>query len=135
MIVTGKAVSAEQALKMGLIQLLADDPLGAAIALDDDVLEAAQAPDNLPSPKPNHVAAEVARAHVARRMPGQNAPQVAVNLVATSATTPLHDALASERSAFWTFVPRIRRGPLGTFSSPSVPQPTRGAPTPTFPRC
>ena len=100
MIVTGKAVSAEQALKMGLIQLLADDPLGAAIALDDDVLEAAQAPDNLPSPKPNHVAAEVARAHVARRMPGQNAPQVAVNLVATSATTPLHDALASERSAF-----------------------------------
>ncbi|HAT34093.1 MAG TPA: enoyl-CoA hydratase, partial [Rhodospirillaceae bacterium] len=100
MIVTRKAVSAEQALKMGLIQLLADDPLGAAIALDDDVLEAAQAPDNLPSPKPNHVAAEVARAHVARRMPGQNAPQVAVNLVATSATTPLHDALASERSAF-----------------------------------
>jgi 3-hydroxyacyl-CoA dehydrogenase len=100
MIVTGKAVSAEQALKIGLIQLLADDPLGAAIALDDAVLEAAQAPDNLPSPMPNHFAAEVARAQVARRMPGQNAPHVAVDLVAASAMTPLHDALASERAAF-----------------------------------
>jgi 3-hydroxyacyl-CoA dehydrogenase len=100
LIATGKAISATQALEMGLIQLLADDPLGKAIALDGVILEATQAPDNLPAPMPNVAAADAARAQATRRMPGQNAPQVAVDLVVASATTPLPDVLVSERAAF-----------------------------------
>lgn len=100
LIATGRSVSATEALPMGLIDRLADDPVAVAVGLDSAILGAAQAPDDLPAPAPDPDAVDAARARARKRMPGQVAPGIAVDLVAASATIPLSAALSRERAAF-----------------------------------
>lgn len=100
LIVTGKPVSAAHALRLGLIDLLADDPLAEALGLDIATLRAARTPDDLPAPAPDPAAVNAAHARAEKRMPGQTAPLIAAGLVAASATTPLPEGLAQERAAF-----------------------------------
>ncbi|MBE2276794.1 MAG: enoyl-CoA hydratase/isomerase family protein [Rhodobacteraceae bacterium] len=100
MIVTGKAIAAGKALSMGLVDEIADDPLAAALALDDVRLAAAIGPDQRPAPQADADAVAAMQTHITRRMPGQIAPPVAVGLVAETASLPLIEGLARERAAF-----------------------------------
>lgn len=96
----GRVVSAQEALAMGLVETLADDPLAAAIALPAQVLHdhPALCDRRPPSPAPDAVIA--AQKAVQKRMPGQTAPLRSIELVAQSTRLPLAEGLAKERAAF-----------------------------------
>jgi len=100
MIVSGKAVGASKAVMLGLVDQIADDPLAAALALDDAALAAVRTPDFRRAPAKDYAAAAEMLAQVKRRAAGQIAPPIAVNLVAATATVALAVGLADERAAF-----------------------------------
>ncbi|MEJ5219875.1 MULTISPECIES: FAD-dependent oxidoreductase [Rhodobacterales] len=102
MIVSGQAVSATRAINLGMIQQLAEDPLEAALALDAADLAKARAPDHLPAPLPDDAALAAAHTRAKRRMAGQDAPQIAADLIKASASMQFAEALQNERSAFLT---------------------------------
>lgn len=96
----GRAVPADYALKLGLVDVVAHDPFAAALALDADVLRRAVAPDHRPAPPADSAAIAAAHAQANRRASGQDAPHIAIDLVAASATEPLDNTLLRERAAF-----------------------------------
>lgn len=96
----GRSVPADEALRLGLIDAEADDPLAAALALDPEVLRRAIAADHRPAPQADDAAIAAARAQSKRRAAGQNAPLIAIDLVALCATAPLEGGLARERRSF-----------------------------------
>jgi 3-hydroxyacyl-CoA dehydrogenase len=96
----GRTISAAEALQLGLIDAIADDPLAAALSLDPAMLRRAIAADHRPAPVPAETAIAAAHAQTNRRASGQNAPHIAIDLVAQSATTPLESGLAQERRSF-----------------------------------
>lgn len=93
----GRAVGAAEALSLGLVDLVADDPVAAARSL---LLPKRPATCDMPMPAADAEAVEKARRTVARRSPGQIAPGVAVDLVEKSSRLPLAEGLAAEREAF-----------------------------------
>lgn len=97
---TGKPVTAEAALEMGLIEAVADDPAAAARALSPEVLAAARPVSSLPAPALDAEALAKARSSAATRSRGQIAPQRAIDLVEMSATTPFAEAMIEERRTF-----------------------------------
>ena len=96
----GRTITAQDALRLGLVDGLADDPFAAAIAMEPDVLRRAIAADHRPAPAPDADAIIAAHSMANRRAAGQEAPHVAIDLVAASATEALDAALVRERSAF-----------------------------------
>jgi 3-hydroxyacyl-CoA dehydrogenase len=98
----GRSVSAKDAQKLGLVDVVADDPMAAALATEADVLRRAIVADHRPAPAPDSAAITAAHALAHRRAAGQDAPHVAIDLVAASATEPLDSALVRERTAFLT---------------------------------
>lgn len=96
----GRSVPAAEALSLGLIDAVAENPLAAALAMDPGVLRGAIVADHRPAPQVDDPAIAAARAQARRRAAGQNAPLVAIDLVALSATTPLENGLAQERRSF-----------------------------------
>lgn len=99
LISTWQLVKGDEALRSGLVDALADDPLAAALALDAAQL-ARPALDDLPPPARDAEAVAAARAHAAKRLRGQVAPLKAIDLVEAAATLPLPEGLAQERAAF-----------------------------------
>ncbi|MBA4490692.1 3-hydroxyacyl-CoA dehydrogenase NAD-binding domain-containing protein [Paracoccus sp. S1E-3] len=97
LISTGATLKAKAALAEGMIDALAEDPLGAALALD--LARLGPATDSLPAPEPAPEAAEAARAHVSKRLRGQIAPQKVIDLM-EGATGPLPEGMARERATF-----------------------------------
>ena len=93
-------MTAAEALRLGLIDELAGDPLAAALALDPEVLRRAIAADYRPAPTLDAAAVAAAHAQANRRAAGQDAPHIAIDLVAASATEALDSALIRERTAF-----------------------------------
>jgi 3-hydroxyacyl-CoA dehydrogenase len=100
MISQGRSISAQDALKLGLLDEVADDPMAAALAINADVLRRAIAADHRPAPVPDAAAIAAAHTLANRRAAGQDAPHIAIDLVAASATEPLDTALVRERAAF-----------------------------------
>lgn len=100
MIVNCKTIGADKALSLGLVDQLADDPVAAALALDDALLAGAHGPDGRAAPLADDDAVAAMLTHAKRRLSGQIAPPVAVSLVAASASLPLTEGLARERAAF-----------------------------------
>lgn len=100
MIVSGKPVSAEQALEMGLIDVEAEDPAAEAEMLNAEMLAVRVAVGDLPNPQPDAGAFKAARETAAKRMRGQTAPAAAVDLVELSTHLPLKEGMARERAAF-----------------------------------
>ena len=100
MIVDGKAIRAERALALGLVDQLAEAPLAAALAVDSVLLAAARVPDMRPAPAADAGAVAAMHAQAKRRAAGQIAPPIAVDLVADSVSEPLANALVRERAAF-----------------------------------
>jgi 3-hydroxyacyl-CoA dehydrogenase len=98
----GRSVSAEDAQKLGLVDVVADDPMAAALSIEADVLRRAIVADHRPAPATDTAAIAAARALANRRAAGQDAPHVAIDLVAAAATEPMDTALVRERTAFLT---------------------------------
>jgi 3-hydroxyacyl-CoA dehydrogenase len=98
----GRSVSAKDAQKLGLVDIVADDPMAAALAIEADVLRRAIVADHRPAPVPDSAAITAAHALANRRSAGQDAPHVAIDLAAAAATEPMDSALVRERTAFLT---------------------------------
>jgi 3-hydroxyacyl-CoA dehydrogenase len=96
----GRSVSAKDAQNLGLVDVVADDPMAAALAIESDVLRRAIVVDHRPAPAPDSAAITAAHALAKRRATGQDAPHVAIDLVAAAATEPMDTALVRERTAF-----------------------------------
>jgi 3-hydroxyacyl-CoA dehydrogenase len=96
----GRTITAKDAHSLGLIDVLADDPLAAAIALEPDVLRRAIAADHRPAPAPDTFAIQAAHTLASRRAAGQDAPHIAIDLVAASGSDSFDNALVRERAAF-----------------------------------
>jgi 3-hydroxyacyl-CoA dehydrogenase len=103
----GRTITAKDAQKLGLVDMLTEDPFAAALALEPDVLRSAIAADHRPAPAPDTAAIEAAHTLANRRAAGQDAPHIAIDLVAASASEPLDSALVRERAAFI----RLRQSP------------------------
>lgn len=101
MIATGKPVSANAALKAGLIDAIAEhDLLGDAVALarqantpKPSLILVVNAPENMTT-------FDDACARILNKARGQKAPQAAVLALKNTFTLPAVDALAAERAAF-----------------------------------
>lgn len=102
MIAQGRTVSAKEALSLGLVDVVTDDPLIAAQAIEPEVLRRAMAADHRPAPAANPEAIAAAHTQANRRAAGQDAPHIAIDLVAGSATDPIDSSLVKERTAFLT---------------------------------
>lgn len=100
MIVQGRVIDAAEALKTGLVDALADDPLAAALALKDADLAARPDAADLPPPAVDSGAVAEARRQAARRSPGQIAPLRAVDLIEAASRLSLAEGLALERATF-----------------------------------
>lgn len=96
MIVEGKAISAAKAQAIGLVDLVANDPVAAALTFDAPAVIA----DQRPAPSADSEAVQAMHAQIKRRLAGQIAPAIAIDLVSSSATLPLAEGLAQERAAF-----------------------------------
>ena len=96
MIVEGKAISAAKAQAIGLVDLVANAPMAAALTFDAPAVVA----DQRPAPSADSEAVEAMHTQIKRRLAGQIAPAMAIDLVSSSATLPLAEGLAQERAAF-----------------------------------
>lgn len=95
-----RIISAKEALASGIVDLVADDPVAAALSFAMPDLDGRSPVSALPAPAPDPSAVEAARKQAARRNPGQIAPQRAIDLVEASAHLPFAEALLHERAVF-----------------------------------
>ncbi|RID92466.1 enoyl-CoA hydratase [Gemmobacter lutimaris] len=97
LIAEGRVISAAEALRLGLVDGIVDDPVvvAATCALPDR-----PATGSRPMPVDDPAALDKARKLAARRLPGQTAPVAAIDLVAAAARLPLAEGLAQERATF-----------------------------------
>ena len=100
LIAEGRVLRAAEAEAAGIVDAVADDPVAAARALPDALLQAAPRLGALPGPAPDAEAVAAARAQAGKRMAGQVAPLRAIELVAASATLPFEAGLRAEREVF-----------------------------------
>lgn len=96
----GRTVTASEALRLGLVDALADAPLAAALALNPETLRRAIAADHRPASALDSEAVSAAHALANRRAAGQDAPHIAIDVVAASATEAIDSALIRERATF-----------------------------------
>ena len=96
----GRSITAAQGLDLGLIDALSDDPLAAALSLPTETLRRAIAADHRPAPQPDDAAIAAAHTQANRRAAGQEAPHLAIDLVAAAATEPMDQVLLRERATF-----------------------------------
>lgn len=93
LIAEGRVIKAPEALRLGLVDALAEDPVAAARGM---VLP--ERPPVVLAPDP--AAIEAARKQAAKRMARQIAPQKAIDLVDAACRLPLAEGLAQERAVF-----------------------------------
>lgn len=97
LIAEGRVIASAEALRLGLVDALAEDPCAAARNIE---LPARPATGAMPAPAADPEAVTAARALAARRARGQEAPGRAIDLVAASARLALPEGLALERATF-----------------------------------
>ncbi|MGL4497142.1 MAG: FAD-dependent oxidoreductase, partial [Beijerinckiaceae bacterium] len=105
-IAQGRVVGAQEALSLGLIDAIDENPVAAARQVDLALLKVRAPLSSITHASPDDAAIEAARAQAAKRMRGQAAPLEAIARVAESATVPFAEALRKERE---TFI-RLRHG-------------------------
>lgn len=103
----GARIKADEALGLGVVDLIADDPLSAAKAVAINELAAHVPACERPAPAADPEAVAKLRAQAQKRARGQVAPQVALDLIAATSETPLADGLKNERAKFLD----LRTGP------------------------
>lgn len=99
LLVSGRPVGVEEALRMGLVDALADAPIAQAVALGAGTIRARPSVTRLPAPEPAPRAVAGIRDEVARRMPGEVAPARIVELVELGLSAPLDRHREAERAA------------------------------------
>ena len=102
LIPTGRSVSGDAAQQMGLVDGVCDDPLASAMQITDDQLAEAvpvaeRVVDSLGDDE-----FDAARDTALRRMRGQDAPLIAIDLLRSASTQTLATGLQRERAAFLT---------------------------------
>ena len=100
MIPTAKPISAQKAQEIGLVDGIADDPVALARSLDLGTIELSAQVCDLPAPKAALDAIDAAREAAQKRMRGQVAPLVAIDLIAQTAEVPMAQGLSAERAQF-----------------------------------
>ncbi|WP_425099033.1 3-hydroxyacyl-CoA dehydrogenase NAD-binding domain-containing protein [Tropicibacter sp. S64] len=100
LIPTGKADSAEEAERLGLIDGIADDPVETALHLDEGSLELALQVRDLPRPTADPEAVATARDLAATKLKQQIAPLRAIDLIAQTAERTFVEGLKDERQTF-----------------------------------
>jgi 3-hydroxyacyl-CoA dehydrogenase len=100
LVATGKAIPSARALEIGLVDCVTEVPAKLAASLP--LAELAQRPplSQLPPPSADAAAIEAQRQNVRKRMAGQTAPLVAIDLVEHSVDLPFAEAMRAERAAF-----------------------------------
>lgn len=93
----GRVIGAAEAERIGLVDVLAPDPVAAARTLP---LPPRPATGARPAPGADPAALAAARQQAARRSPRQVAPQKAIDLIETACTLPLAEGLRQERETF-----------------------------------
>lgn len=96
----GQTVTAEAARGIGLIDAVSSDPLAAALDLPVAELRRAEPAARRAQPTADPDAVDDTRALARRRMRGQEAPGLAIDLVAATAELPFDDGLRREREVF-----------------------------------
>jgi 3-hydroxyacyl-CoA dehydrogenase len=99
LIANGKTFSAAEALSLGVVDMVVDDPLHTAKTLDASILAKAVTIDSMPGPAVDPEAEHAARA-LANKNPKLIAPLQAIELIAASAHLPISEGLAQERKMF-----------------------------------
>ncbi len=92
----GRSIKPDEALALGLIDAIAEDPVRAALLAD----LSRPALDDLPAPVPAPEAAGAARANAEKRLTGQIAPLRAIALIEAACKLPSAEGLAQERATF-----------------------------------
>lgn len=100
MIASGKPVSAEKAVTMGLIDILDADPVLAAETLPGEALDTAVAVGDMDGPVMDEAAVAAAFAMVGKRSRLQIAPEHAIDMVELTTNTPMDAAMMVERQTF-----------------------------------
>lgn len=100
MIPSAKPISAQKAQEIGLVDGIADDPVALARSLDLGTIELSAQVCDLPAPKAALDAIDAAREAAQKRMRGQVAPLVAIDLIAQTAEVPMAQGLSAERAQF-----------------------------------
>lgn len=103
----GARIKADEALGLGVVDLIADDPLAAAKAVASDELAAHVPACERPAPTAEQDAVATLCAQAQKRARGQVAPQVALDLIAATSETSLAEGLKTERAKFLD----LRTGP------------------------
>ena len=97
LIAEGRVIGAAEALKLGLVDAVAEDPAGAAATAG---IPARPATGAMVPPPADPAALEAARKAARKRARGQIAPERAIDLVEAATRLPLDAGLAAERATF-----------------------------------
>ncbi len=100
LITGGKPMNAHAALDAHWIHAVDDDPIEAAYMVNTEELGCMVPTWELPSPAIDTELFEATEKTVARKMPQQVAPIVAINCIREGLNRDFHDALTDERAAF-----------------------------------
>lgn len=100
LMVFGKPIQSSKALKLSLVDELADDPVATASLVDVAMLQSVVSVSQLPAPILIEKDLEAIRTKAARRMKNQIAPQKAIELGCMSTDRSFEDAMKAEREVF-----------------------------------
>ena len=100
LIPTGKLVSGELARDFGLVDCLDDDPVSHAAAITDETIAQAVPVGKLVLDAVDYAKFDLARDLAQRKMRGQAAPLIAVDLLQSAQSQNLEAGLVSERASF-----------------------------------
>ena len=100
MITTGKPIGAQEACSAGLIHTVEDDPIEAAFFVNSEALGCIVPTWEYHAPAHDADLFRMARENLQAKMPGQEAPVRAIEVIEAGLALPFHAALAHERRVF-----------------------------------
>lgn len=100
MIATGKPIGAQEACSAGLVHTVEDDPIEAAFLVNSEALGCIVPTWEYHAPAHDADLFRMARENLHSKMPGQEAPVRALEVIEAGLALPFHAALAHERRVF-----------------------------------
>ena len=99
-ITTGKPIGAQEACSAGLVHTVEDDPIEAAFLVNSEALGCIVPTWEYHAPAHDADLFRMARENLQAKMPGQDAPVRALEVIEAGLALPFHEALAHERRVF-----------------------------------
>ena len=100
MITTGKPIGAQEACSAGLVHTVEDDPIEAAFLVNSEALGCIVPTWEYHAPAHDADLFRMASENLQAKMPGQDAPVRALEVIEAGLALPFHEALAHERRVF-----------------------------------